>query len=92
VIEVRAAVAEDLPAVHRLVRAAYAEFEPRLTPVNWARMTSNIAKVIEPGAPGRLRVAQLGDRLASTVTYLPPAAAWTLRRRPERDRPEVVPG
>lgn len=72
VIEIRAAMAEDLPAVHQIVRAAYAEFEPWLTPANWAQMTSNIAKVIEPGAPGRLRVAQLGDRLAGTVTYLPP--------------------
>ena len=57
VIEVRSAVAADLPAVHRLVSAAYAEFEPWLTPANWARMTGNIAKVVEPGAGGRLRVA-----------------------------------
>ncbi|MGH3799636.1 MAG: GNAT family N-acetyltransferase [Pseudonocardiaceae bacterium] len=71
-IEIRSAVAEDLPAVHRIVSAAYAEFEPWLTPPNWARMTANIAKVVEPGAPGLLRVAQLGDQLAGTVTYLPP--------------------
>ena len=72
VIEVRSAVAADLPAVLRIVSVAYAEFEPWLTPANWARMMSNIAKVVEPGAPGRLRVARLGDQLAGTVTYLPP--------------------
>ncbi|MDT7712777.1 MAG: hypothetical protein QOG46_1466 [Pseudonocardiales bacterium] len=72
VIEVRAAAARDITAVRRIVTAAYAEFESWLSPANWARMTSNIAKVIEPGAPGVLRVAQLDDQLAGTVTYLPP--------------------
>jgi ribosomal protein S18 acetylase RimI-like enzyme len=72
VIEVRTAMVEDLATVHKIVTAAYAEFEPWLTPANWALMTSNIAKVIEPGAPGLLRVAQLGDQIAGTVTYLPP--------------------
>ena len=83
VIEIRSAVAEDLPAVHRIVSAAYAEFEPRLTAANWARMTVNIAKVIEPGAPGLLRVAQLGDQLAGTVTYLPPGPKDYRRVPPE---------
>ncbi len=83
VIEVRAAVAEDLAIVRRIVTAAYAEFEPWLTAANWARMTSNIAKVIEPGAPGLLRVAQLGDRLAGTVTYLPPGTRDYQRVPPE---------
>ncbi len=59
VVEVRSAVAEDLPAVCLIVGAAYAEFEPWLTPANWARMSGNIAKVIEPGAPGRLRSLSL---------------------------------
>lgn len=58
--------------MHRIVRAAYAEFEPWLTPTNWVRMTGNIAKVIEPCAPSRLQIAQLGDQLGGTVTYLPP--------------------
>ncbi|MGH3694893.1 MAG: GNAT family N-acetyltransferase [Pseudonocardiaceae bacterium] len=83
VIEVRAAVAADLATVHRIVTTAYAEFEPWLTAANWARMTSNIAKVIEPGAPGLLRVAQLGDRLAGTVTYLPPGPRDYQRVPPE---------
>ncbi|HEY6423918.1 MAG TPA: GNAT family N-acetyltransferase [Pseudonocardiaceae bacterium] len=72
VVEVRPAVAQDMPAVHRIVSAAYAEFEPWLTATNWTRMTSNIAKVVEAGAPGRLRVAQLNGQPAGTVTYLPP--------------------
>jgi hypothetical protein len=72
VIEVRPVVADDLATVRRIVTTAYAEFESWLTPANWARMTSNIAKVIEPGVPGLLRVAQLGDQLAGTVTYQPP--------------------
>lgn len=72
VIEVRTAAVRELTTVRRIVTAAYAEFESWLTPANWTRMTSNIAKVIEPGAPGLLRVAQLDDQLAGTVTYLPP--------------------
>ncbi|HET9116583.1 MAG TPA: GNAT family N-acetyltransferase [Pseudonocardiaceae bacterium] len=83
VIEVRPATAQDLTTVRRIVTAAYAEFESWLTPVNWARMTSNIAKVIEPGAPGRLRVAQFGDQLAGTVTYLPPGPKDYQRVPPE---------
>ncbi len=83
VIKVRPAGVEDLPAVHRIVSAAYAEFEPWLTPANWAQMTANIAKVIEPGAPGLLRVAQLGDQLAGTVTYLPPGPKEYQRIPPE---------
>jgi ribosomal protein S18 acetylase RimI-like enzyme len=83
VIEVRSAVAADLPAVHRIVSAAYAEFEPWLTPANWARMMNNIGKVIEPGAPGLLRVAQLGAQLAGTVTYLPPGPKDYQRVPPE---------
>lgn len=83
VVEVRSAVAEDLPAICLIVGAAYAEFEPWLTPANWARMSGNIAKVIEPGAPGRLRVAQLGDQLAGTVTYLPPGPKDYHRVPPE---------
>jgi ribosomal protein S18 acetylase RimI-like enzyme len=83
VIEVRSAITEDLPAVRRIVRMAYAEFESWLTPANWTQMSSNIAKVIEPGAPGRLRVAQLGDQLAGTVTYLPPGAKDYQRVPPE---------
>lgn len=83
VIEVRPAVAEDLAGVRRIVTASYAEFEPWLTAANWARMSSNIAKVIEPGAPGLLRVAQLGDQLAGTVTYLPPGPKDYQRVPPE---------
>lgn len=82
-VTVRSAVSEDLPAVHRIVKAAYAEFEPRLTPRNWAQMTGNIATVIESGAPGRLRVAYLGDQLAGTVTYLPPGPKDYQRVPPE---------
>jgi GNAT superfamily N-acetyltransferase len=83
VVEVKDAEAADLPAVRELVRAAYAEFEPWLTPANWARMTSNIAKVIAPGAPGRMRVAWLDGKLAGTVTYLPPGPKDYQRVPPE---------
>jgi ribosomal protein S18 acetylase RimI-like enzyme len=82
-IEVRPAVAEDLPAVRRIVTAAYAEFEPWLTPANWAVLTSNITKVIESGIPGLLRVAQLDGQLAGTVTYLPPGPKDYRRVPPE---------
>lgn len=83
VVGIRLAVAQDLPAVRRLVNVAYAEFEPWLTPANWTQMTSNLAKVIEPGAPGRLLVAQLGDQLAGTITYLPPGPKDYRRVPPE---------
>ena len=83
VIEVRTAIARDLPTVRRIVTAAYAEFESWLSPANWAQLTSNIAKVIEPGAPGLLRVAQLGNQLAGTVTYLPPGPKDYRRVPPE---------
>jgi len=82
-LEVRPAVADELPAVRRIVMAAYAEFEPWLTPANWAVMMSNIAKVIQSGAPGRLLVAELGDQLAGTVTYLPPGPKDYRRVPPE---------
>ncbi len=72
VVEVRPALPAELPAVRGLVDAAYAEFEPYLTPANWARMTGNIARVVEAGSSGELLVACLDDRLAGTVTYLPP--------------------
>lgn len=83
VIEVRSTVAADLPTVHRIVSVAYAEFEPWLTPANWTRMTGNIAKVVEPGAPGLLRVATLDEQLAGTVTYLPPGPKDYQRVPPE---------
>ncbi|MGH3913070.1 MAG: GNAT family N-acetyltransferase [Pseudonocardiaceae bacterium] len=70
-VEVRPAVRSELSAVCRLVSAAYAEFEPYLSPLNWARMTANIIRVIESGASGQLLVAHLAGRLAGTVTYLP---------------------
>ncbi|MCA1675388.1 MAG: GNAT family N-acetyltransferase [Actinobacteria bacterium] len=71
-VTVRSASPAELPAVSRLVEAAYAEFEPYLTPANWARMTGNIARVVAAGSPGQLLVAYLGCHLAGTVTYLPP--------------------
>lgn len=71
-VDIRPAVRSELPAVSRLISAAYAEFEPYLSPPNWVRMTGNIARVIESGAPGELLVAYLAGQLAGTVTYLPP--------------------
>ena len=71
-VDVRPAVRSELPAVSRLVSAAYAEFERHLTPPNWARLTGNLSQVIKPGASGQLLVAYLAGRLAGTVTYLPP--------------------
>jgi ribosomal protein S18 acetylase RimI-like enzyme len=83
VIKIRPAGVADLPAVRRIVSAAYAEFEPWLTPANWAQLTANITQVIAPDATGLLRVAQLGDQLAGTVTYLPPGPKEYRRVPPE---------
>lgn len=71
-IEVRAAVPAELPAIRRLVSAAYAEFEPSVTPANWTRMSANIARVVDSAASGELLVAYLAEQLAGTVTYLAP--------------------
>jgi len=71
-VVVRQALTGERAEVGRLVTAAYAEFEPFLTPPNWTTMTGNIAKVVAPDAPGELVVALLGGQLAGTVTYLPP--------------------
>jgi ribosomal protein S18 acetylase RimI-like enzyme len=54
-----------------------------MTPANWAQMTGNITKVIQPGAPGRLLVAQLSNQLAGTVTYLAPGPKNYQRVPPE---------
>ncbi|MGQ0777228.1 MAG: GNAT family N-acetyltransferase [Pseudonocardiales bacterium] len=71
-VDVRPALRSELPAVSQLVSAAYAEFEARLTPPNWVRLTGNIARVIESGTSAQLLVAHLAGRLAGTVTYLSP--------------------
>ncbi|MGH3941595.1 MAG: GNAT family N-acetyltransferase [Pseudonocardiaceae bacterium] len=70
-IDIRPAVRSELPAVSTLLSVAYAEFELYLTPLNWAQMTGNIARVVEFGV-GQLLVAHLAGRPAGTVAYLPP--------------------
>ncbi len=66
------AVREDERAgVVRLILDSYAEFEPFLTPANWAQMRANLAAVPSSGE-GDLLIAEVGGEVVGTVTYLAP--------------------
>jgi GNAT superfamily N-acetyltransferase len=69
---VRLARRDDRPAILRLIVDAYQEFEPSLTPANWALMMTNLERVILSAGKGNLLVADSCGRLAGTVTYYPP--------------------
>lgn len=71
-IEVREAVPADRAGVRALVRDAYQEFEPRIAPAHWRRMSTNLAAVVDAATPARLLVAEVAGRPAGTVTYLAP--------------------
>lgn len=79
---VRPVVDDERPAVLSVIRDAYAEFQPALAPQEWARMSSNLAGIVAPGAPGVLiaAFAAAGSTAGlspcstpvGTATYLPP--------------------
>lgn len=64
---------EERSPVLAVIRAAYSEFEPALTPPEWMRMSANLAGIVAAGAPGVLSAAFDAEAGAvGTVTYLPP--------------------
>lgn len=69
---VRLADQDDRPAILRLMVDAYQEFEPSLSPANWALMMANLERVIRSAGQDNLLVAESGGRVAGTVTYYPP--------------------
>lgn len=69
---IRPATHQDRPAILQLMVEAYQEFEPSLTPDNWALMITNLERVIRSAGERNLLVADSGGRLAGTVTYYPP--------------------
>ena len=71
-ITVRPARDAEREGVACLVRDAYAEFEPFLTPADWAQMMRNLAMAVSRKAEGDLLVAGGDQRLEGTVTYLAP--------------------
>jgi ribosomal protein S18 acetylase RimI-like enzyme len=71
-IDVRPARTDERADVATLILDAYTEFEPFLTEANWRQMMRNLALVVERAPDGDLLVAQVGQRLAGTITYLAP--------------------
>ena len=69
---IRLANPQDRPAILRLIVDAYEEFEPSLTPANWALMMTNLERVITSAGECNLLVAESDGRLAGTVTYYSP--------------------
>ncbi|MGH8932695.1 MAG: GNAT family N-acetyltransferase [Egibacteraceae bacterium] len=67
----RAAAQGERAGVVRLVLDSYAEFEPFLASSNWAQMRANLAAVPSSGE-GDLLIAEVGDEVVGTVTYLAP--------------------
>jgi ribosomal protein S18 acetylase RimI-like enzyme len=79
----RRARQDDRQAIMRLMVAAYEEFEPSLTPANWAQMMTNLERVVMTAGEDSLLVAETDGRLAGTVTYYPPGPKDYNRVPPE---------
>ena len=74
-VEVRDAGGSDLPAVRRVLLAAYQEYATALPPAVFGRYLAEILEVEERSGTGRLLVAEHGGRVVGTVTYYDDAAA-----------------
>jgi GNAT superfamily N-acetyltransferase len=79
----RAANREERDAIIRLMFVAYEEFEPFLTPENWALMMTNISRVVQEAREGDLLVAEIGGGIGGSVTYYPPGPKDYTRVPPE---------
>jgi GNAT superfamily N-acetyltransferase/quercetin dioxygenase-like cupin family protein len=73
-VEVRDAGGSDLPAVRRVLLAAYQEYATALPPAVFGRYLAEILDVEERFGTGRLLVAEHGGRIVGTVTYYDDAA------------------
>lgn len=79
----RRARRDERNAIGRLLVDAYDEFEPFLTPGNWAQMMTNLECVVMKAGDDNLLVAEVDGRLAGTVTYYPPGPKDYNRVPPE---------
>jgi GNAT superfamily N-acetyltransferase/quercetin dioxygenase-like cupin family protein len=73
-VEVRDAGGSDLPAVRRVLLAAYQEYATALPPAVFGRYLAEILDVEDRFGSGRLLVAEHGGRVVGTVTYYDDAA------------------
>ena len=71
--EVRAAVPADLPAVRRVLLAAYQEYAATLPPAVFGRYLTDILDVGSRAGAGELLVAERAGWVVGTVTYYPDA-------------------
>jgi ribosomal protein S18 acetylase RimI-like enzyme/quercetin dioxygenase-like cupin family protein len=73
-VEIRDARRSDLPAVRRVLLAAYQEYAAALPPAVFGRYLSDILDVEARTRTGRLLVAEHGGRVVGTVTSYDDAA------------------
>lgn len=71
---VRDAGAADLPAVRRVLLAAYQEYAATLPPAVFGRYLNDILDVEGRAGAGQVLVAERGGRVVGTVTYYPDAS------------------
>jgi GNAT superfamily N-acetyltransferase/mannose-6-phosphate isomerase-like protein (cupin superfamily) len=75
---VRVAGPSDLPAVRRVLLAAYQEYAATLPPAVFGRYLTELLDVGPRAGTGELLVAERGGRVVGTVTYYPDAGAEEL--------------
>ena len=75
---VRAAGPSDLPAVRRVLLAAYQEYAATLPPAVFGRYLTDILDVGSRAEAGELLVAEHGGRVVGTVTFYSDAAGEEL--------------
>ena len=75
---IRAAGPSDLPAVRRVLLAAYQEYAATLPPAVFGRYLTDILDVGSRAGAGELLVAERGGRVVGTVTFYPDAAGEEL--------------
>ena len=74
-VRVRDAGPADLPAVRRVLLAAYQEYATALPPAVFGRYLTDILDVEARAGSGRILLAEHGGRVVGTVTYYADAAA-----------------
>jgi GNAT superfamily N-acetyltransferase len=74
-VEVRDAGRSDLPAVRRVLLAAYQQYATAMPPAVFGRYLAELLDVEARAGVGRILVAEVGGRVVGTVTYYPDAAA-----------------
>src|SRR5437773_2441020 len=73
-VSVREARAADHPAVSVLLGAAYRQYEPMMPPGGMEYYLDDLLDLDGRAGTSQLLVAEVGGRLAGTVTFFPDAA------------------